>query len=163
MQPIEIKPKPFSVALRLFLFTFAMFYLAKHCAYGLNIIRDPDFLLILRARAIEAFVSTACFCLVMAVPYLQGKLNIRLMGSTLQAPTQERFRLLKSSTFDISDLSINRSLRDRLIGSQVVNRDGQFLYYFLMYNTKAISKLLDEIERRQAIITNHKHKNGQST
>jgi len=159
METIELKPKPVQTVVRVFLLVFAMFYLAKHCAYGLSIIHDPEFLLILRARALEALTATATFSLVMAIPYFQGRFNILLTKSTLQAPMKKkRFGFVESSTVDLSDISINRSLRNKLIGTQVMTNDGQPIHiHSFIYNSKAISKLLDEIELKIETINNPNH------
>ena len=150
METIEFKYKPASAAIRIFAIWFVLSWLAKHCAYGFSIFSDPDILLILRARAIEALTAAVVFFLASLIDY--GKtLNIVLTEKTLQAPMKKRrFELLKSTTVELSDISINRSLRDRLMGTQVITSDGQPVHiHSLFYAPKSISKLLDEIERRQ--------------
>ena len=150
METIELKPKPFHLALRMFLLVFTMFFLAKHCAYGLSIIHDPEFLLILRARAIEAIVATATFVIVMAIPFCRGYCNIILTETMLQAPTWKIGNRWIPITVDLSDVSVSRSLRDRLHGTQLVTNDGQILRISsFFYAPKAVSNLFDEIELRQ--------------
>ena len=155
METIKLKPKPLLIATRMFLLFFAIYYLAKHCAYGLSIIHDPEFLLILRARAIEALVPTVMISLMMAIPFFRRALNIVLTETTLQAPRWKRGNRWKSITVDLSDISLSRTLRDRLNGTQIVTNDGDLLYISsFFYPPKTVSKLFDEIERRIEIINN---------
>ena len=149
MKTIELKPKPFQCAIQVFLFVFVSFSISKYALFGWY--SDPDILLFLRARAIEALAGTAAYCLVLAIPVIQGRFDILLGESTLQAPMKKkRLGFIESSSVDLSDLSINRSFRDKLIGTQVVTNSGEpLLIHSLFYNSKAISKLLDEIDRRK--------------
>ena len=107
--------------------------------------------LFLRGRAIEALVATATFSLALAIPYFQGRFNICLTDTTLRAPVKrKRFGFAKPITFDLSEILVNRSLRDRLIGTQIVTTDGEPLQiHSFFYDRKSISKLLDAIENRQ--------------
>jgi hypothetical protein len=151
----ELKPTLGLFATRWFLLSFSILYLAKHCAWGFSLFHDPDFLLILRARAIEALVVVTGLTLTMIIPFYKGHLTIILSDSTLQAPASFRKfgNRSKSVSMELSDITVSRSLRDRLRGAQIITHDGQtvWLDYFL-YAPKAISKLLDEVERRQGVI-----------
>jgi hypothetical protein len=151
METIELKPKPVKIAIKVFVGMFIYFFLMKILRYGM--FEVSEIWLFLRARAIEALVATATFSLVAAIPYFQGRFNVRLTDTTLQAPIKKRrFGVAELNTLDLSEISVNRSLRDRLIGTQVVTADGEPLQIRLFfYDRKSISKLLDDIERRQKI------------
>jgi hypothetical protein len=149
MEAIELKTKPFPLAIRVFLLVFISTSIFKYLWYGWYF--PSDILLFLRARAIESFVATAAFCIVSVIPFFRGCFNIRLTDKTLQAPAAR----WKSITVNLSDISVNRSLRDRLNGTQVVTTDGEHLQiHSVFYDRKSISNLLDDIERRK-INMNH--------
>ena len=149
MEALELKPKPLPLAIRVFLLIFISSSIFKYLWFGWY--SPSDIFLFLRARLIEAFVATATFSLVMAVPHFQRRFYIRLTDTTLQAPVKKRrFGFAESSTFDLSEISVNRSLRDRLIGTEVVIIAGEPLQiHSVFYGRKSISNLLDDIEQRQ--------------
>jgi len=150
MKTIELKPKLLLFAARTFVMFFALNYLAKHCAYGFSIIHDPDFWLILRARAIEALVFSLLASILMAIPFFRGSLDIRLDGTTLHAPVWERWKGWKPMAVDLSDISVSRTLRDRIRGTLLVINNGKNLHISsCLYATGAIPKLLDVIEKRR--------------
>jgi hypothetical protein len=149
METIELKPKPINLAIRVFLLVFISSSIFKYLWFGWY--SPADILLFLRARVIEALVATATFSLVLAIPYFQKRFNICLTETTLRAPVKrKRFEFAKPITFDLSEISVSRSLRDRLIGAEVVTADGEPLQiHSIFYGRKSISKLLDAIENRQ--------------
>ncbi|MDF7825332.1 hypothetical protein P4B35_15005 [Pontiellaceae bacterium B12227] len=153
MKTIELRPKPLRHITRTFFSLFITFLLGKLWRYGM--FEESEAWLFFQARVIEAFVGTAIFCLVLAIPFSRGRFDIRLTETTLQTP----LTFWKSITVNLSDLSVNRlpqnpSFRDRLFGTQVVTKDGQPLRIFSSYPSKSIPNLLDEIERRQELINN---------
>ncbi len=149
MENIELKPNPAKIGTKVFVTTFILFAINTVVRYGM--FEMSEVWLFLRGRAIEALVATATFSLVLAIPYLQGRFNICLTDTTLRAPVKrKRFEFAKPITFHLSEILINRSLRDRLIGTQVVTSNGEPLQiHSFFYDRKSISKLLDAIEDRQ--------------
>ncbi len=148
MENIELQPNPAKIATKVFVTMFILFAIKTVVRYGM--FDGSEAWLFLRGRAIEALVATATFSLVLVIPYFKGRFNVLLMDTTLQAPTKKSFGFTKTSVIDLSEISINRSLRDRLIGTQIVTNDGEPLQiHSFFYDRKSISKLLDAIEDRQ--------------
>lgn len=149
MENIELKPTPVKLATKVFVTMFISFSIKTVLQYGM--FEMSEVWLFLRGRVIEALVATATFSLVLAIPYFQGRFNILLTDTKLQAPVKrKRFEFAKPIMFDLSEILVNRSLRDRLIGTQVVTNDGEPLQiHSFFYDRKSISKLLDAIENRQ--------------
>lgn len=149
MENIELKPNPAKIATKVFVTMFILFVIKTVMRYGM--FDGSEVWLFLCGRAIEALVATATFSLVLAIPYFQKRFNICLTDTTLRAPVKrKRFEFAKPITFDLSEISVSRSLRDRLIGTEVVTADGEPLQiHSFFYDRKSISKLLDAIENRQ--------------
>jgi hypothetical protein len=149
MNNIELKPNPVKLATKVFLIMFISLSIKTVLQYGM--FEMSEIWLFLRGRAIEALVATATFSLVLAIPYFQKRFNICLTDTTLRAPVKrKRLEFAKPITFDLSEISVSRSLRDRLIGTEVVTADGELLQiHSFFYDRKSISKLLDAIENRQ--------------
>lgn len=148
METIELKPRPLHLT-RVLLLLFISCSIMEYMLYGWYEASDVFFFS--RARLIGGAVAIAMVSLGFAIPFFQGRFNICLTGTTLRAPVRKRIFLFPESTiFDVSEISVNRSWRDRLIGTQIVTTDGEPLQiYSCFYGHRSILKLLDAIESRQ--------------
>ena len=147
MEMIVLKPKPLRFSIWMFLAVFISFSILKYGLFGWY--SDPDIWLFFRARIIEGLVATVTYLLVSSILCPWKNLRIILGGTTIQAPVKKGVRL-KPVVIELSDISISRTFKDWLNGTQLVTREGEVLRIGpLFYAPKAVPHLLDEIEKRQ--------------
>ena len=112
--------------------------------------------MVLRARAIEAFVATAIVLLGVFLVSPPKALIVVLSQNTLKAPMKRQgLSLLKSATVDLSEIVVSRYLVDRIFGTQLATNDEEIIQVnSVLYSAHAVRKLLDEIEFRQELLKN---------
>jgi len=144
METIELKPKRLNLALRVFVVAFLWMFLLKLWQFGL--FEKSEMWLVIRARAIEAFVATCVFS-IFPLKYR----NIELTGTTLQAPMKKkRVGLWKSKIVNLSEVNVSHAFIDRICGARLATTDGMLIDINpFFYPIGTIPKLLEEIELRQ--------------
>jgi len=144
MEIIELKPKRLNLAMRVFVAMFILMFFLKLWQFGL--FEKSELWLVIRARAIEAFVATCVF----SIFPLKYRI-IKLTDTTLQAPMKKKgTRLWKSTTVNLSEVNLSHTFIDKICGVRLATADGIMIDINpFFYPIKAIPNLLREVESRQ--------------